>query len=76
MTDRELIDYLSGQLTAVTFFCGAMAKTQLDSKVLSREFLAHYEQFCALAESWKVSESWTAGLQQTRKELATHIDDG
>jgi hypothetical protein len=75
MTDRELIDYLSGQVTALTSFCGAMAKAQIDSKVLSRQLFGVYEQFGEVAESWNVSDSWTAGLRQTQKELAVFLGE-
>ena len=73
MTDRELIEHLSGQVMALTNLCGALLKSHIESKILGPDFFETYEGLGAMAESWKVSESWLAGLRQTQKSLSAFL---
>jgi hypothetical protein len=75
MTDHEWIEYLSGQVLALTSFCGVTAQTQLVSKSAQQKFLDAFAERCNHFESYKLPESLMAGIRQTQKELAVFFDE-
>ena len=74
MTDHELIKYLSGQILALTSFCGVMAQTQLASEIEKQKFLEAYAERCNFFGSYELPEPIMEGIRQTQKELAVFFD--
>lgn len=73
MNQHDRVDYLGGQVAALTAFARALIKTHPNRASLLEIFQETEQAALALSESTTVSEAYLSGQRETNQSLAAFL---